>query len=312
MQLNKILVSAYEVAQFSKYVRIDKEALKNFSNIILEESNYWINQSPYGILDLSYTELVNLLFIYHAIGSFCFWGNPKWTIRTDDNENIDGSFAFLYILLSKAKTGCFSNLNNIKHVTYGEFCDLLKGNVEIPFLKERYQFFCEIIEFAINRYDGDFTSLVNSVQTDNEFFDAIKDLNCFKDIRTYNGKIIPFYKRIQLVISDIAIVQKIKKGRHIYTIDNLVGCADYKLPQVLREYGVLIYNKELSNIIDNNKQINENDEKEIEIRASTLVVINELNKNLHRNSMIVNDQIWMLSQVKKCSKPYHLTRTTSY
>ena len=31
---------------------------------------------------------------------------------------------------------------------------------------------------------------------------------------------------------------------------NLIGCADYKIPQTLRALGIVEYNEELSNIID--------------------------------------------------------------
>ena len=144
-------------------------------------------------------------------------------------------------------------------------------------------------------------SLKNAVETD-------------EDTRTYDGKTIYFYKLAQLLTSDILHVIEIKEQRNV-NYSNLVGCADYKIPQVMQGFGILEYDTELSSILETKTQIKENSEYEVEIRASMIVVVNyiyeQINKSIDR--IDINDFIWSKGQDKtKKYKPYHLTRTTSY
>ena len=93
------------------------------------------------------------------------------------------------------------------------------------------------------------------------------------------------------------------------------GCADYKIPQVMRVIGLLEYDEKLSKMVDNQDEIEQNSEYEIEIRASMIVVIDIIKKKLDDNvcAIKINDYIWGLSKkMKESLKPYHLTRNINY
>jgi len=96
---------------------------------------------------------------------------------------------------------------------------------------------------------------------------------------------------------------------------HLVGCADYKIPQILRSYGILEYSDILSEIVDNGIEIIENNSFEVEIRASMIIVINYIYERINHSKyrIDINDFIWRKGQDKSLLfKLYHLTRTTSY
>ena len=146
------------------------------------------------------------------------------------------------------------------------------------------------------------------------FNTIINNFPSFADTRTYDNKTIYFYKLAQLLTSDILHIRSLKEG---ITVDysNLVGCADYKIPQVLRSLGVLVYDKELSDLVDNKNELEENSIYEVEIRANMVVAINLIKKELNNkvSAIDINDTIWSFSQDKtKKLLPYHLTRTLSY
>ena len=64
-----------------------------------------------------------------------FWGEPKWTIKKED-QNIDGAFALIYALLNlRNKKGHL----NFEKISFKEFQEALKGNIDIPLIKERYE-----------------------------------------------------------------------------------------------------------------------------------------------------------------------------
>lgn len=83
----------------------------------------------------------------------------------------------------------------------------------------------------------------------------------------------------------------------------------------MRTLGILEYNDELSNIVDNKQEIQEDSEYEVEIRANMIVVIDIINQKLDNkiSKITINDYIYSQAKNKNIQlKPYHLTRTTNY
>lgn len=309
--LEKILDSSYRVVSNAKYVRVNDNKIKELvSNNSFNNNHHWLDASPFGLLDESLENIVNFLIIYDSI-DFSFWGNPKWTIKTLDGD-LDGAFALMYSLLKLRKEK--GHLNFLE-ISFLEFKNALKGNVEIPLLDKRYDIVKNISEIINTKLGGNFYNYIKDINKDEELFQVIIDnFPSFRDVSVYNGEEVYFYKLAQLVTSDILAIKKLKTGEK-GDLNHLVGVADYKIPQILRELGILEYNLELSKIVDEKIEIKEGSLMEIEIRASMLVSIdkiyNYLNKSVDR--IVINDILWSLGQNKsKNRKPYHLTRTTHY
>lgn len=73
---------------------------------------------------------------------------------------------------------------------------------------------------------------------------------------------------------------------------NLIGCADYKIPQTLRALGIIEYDYELSNIVDARQELEISSKYEVEIRASQIVVIDYIESKLKNvNSIDINDYL---------------------
>ena len=162
---------------------------------------------------------------------------------------------------------------------------------------------------------GNFYQYIKHITSDEELFKTIiKYFSCFKDERTYNNQTIYFYKLAQLLTSDILHIREQKEKIEV-DYSHLIGCSDYKIPQVLRGHGILIYDDELSKIVDNGIEIPINSPYEVEIRASMITVIDIINKKLgyKYSSIDINDYIFMKKEDKSLKlKPYHLTRCTNY
>ena len=163
--------------------------------------------------------------------------------------------------------------------------------------------------------NGNFYLFIKDITSDVELFEIItKYFENFKDERTYNNKKIYFYKLAQLLTSDILHIRELKENIKV-DYSHLVGCADYKIPQVMRGLGILEYSDKLASIIDNKKEIELNSEYEVEIRASMLIVIDTIKEKLENKfySIDINDYIWTQGRNKSLDlKPYHLTRTINY
>jgi len=310
-----------EIINASKYSKNNAKDVKiNYDKIqplIDEIGNFkyqhYLTKNPFGIMNLSLEEIVNFLLVYDAI-DFSFWGDPKWIIDAD-GEALDGGIALLYAMLQIFKNNGTNTYKFLSEMTKDEFGEYLKGNVEIPLFNERYEIVRSIAKTVNAEMNGSFYNHIQHILSDKELFDLINSsFPSFKDERTYDERVIPFYKLAQLLTSDILHIIEFKTGNKV-DYSHLVGCADYKIPQIMRSYGILEYSDELTAIVDNKEIITENDKYEVEIRASIIVVIDYIYNQL--NGLIcridINDYVWGKGRDKGLVlKPYHLTRTTSY
>lgn len=308
--LDDVKSTCYYVMKASKYVNIDFEKIDQFiAKIDCNNLKNWLLYNPYGLLELDIETIVNFLLVFEAI-DYSFWGSPKWSVETKDGTK-DGSDALLYAMLMYVKENESTDFSN---VSFDEFKQILQGNVEIPFLKERYETVVKISKIVNQKMNGSFYQYVKDVTSDENLFEIIvTNFESFKDERIYNGHTIYFYKLAQLLTSDILHVRE-----HLEKIDvnysHLKGCADYKIPCVLRALDIINYKDELSSIVDSKKEIDISSMYEVEIRASQIVVIDYIKSKLVNVAAIdINDFLFLYSKkIKEKVKPYHLCRNTNY
>ena len=283
--LEKIIESCYYVTNNSKDVFINYDVLDNFIlNIDCNNLKNWLSYNPFNILDLGIEKIVNFLLLFEAI-DYSFWGSPKWSVKTQDMV-IDGSEALLYKLLEYVRK---TNNYDFSKVTLKEFRNILSGSIEIPLLEERYKTLVSISNVVNDKMNGNFYEYIKVYTKDTDLFNLIIDnFSSFTDEREYNGKKIYFYKLAQLLTSDILHMRMLLENILI-DVSNLVGCADYKIPQTMRAIGILEYSKNLGKIIDSKLEIEQSSSYEVEIRASMLVVIDYISKKINADRIDIND-----------------------
>ena len=201
--LEKISSSCQYVAYNSKYVKINYDVLDKFiNNIDCSNLKNWLMYNPYDLLKIDVETIINFLLIFESI-DYSFWGQPKWMIYTDKGIK-DGSDALLYVMLkyvNKTKNTDFTN------ISLNEFKNILKGNVEIPLLEERYKTVVDISKIVNEKMNGNFYKFIKNITSDTQLFDIIiSNFESFKDERKYDGKTIYFYKLAQLLTSDILYI----------------------------------------------------------------------------------------------------------
>lgn len=310
--LEEITKSCEYVVQHSKHVMIKEEAIDNLVNqYSMKKQDHWLSSNPFGLLNYSLCDIVNFLIILGSIDC-SFWGEPKWTLLTKENTKVDGTFALIYALLQIRKE---KGHLDFERISYEEFKIFFTGNVEIPLLKERYQIVKEVSHIINTKMNGNFYEYTKDVTKDIDLLNVIiENFPSFEDIRTYNGKTISFYKLAQLVVSDILHIRELKENIDV-DYSHLVGCADYKIPQVLRGLDILEYDLELAELVDKLQEIEENSNYEVEIRANMIMALKKIKEKLPNDLPLIdlNDIIWKMGQDKaKHFKPYHRTRTLSY
>ena len=308
--LDKIIDSCNFVMNNAKYVTINYNNLNEFIKTIdCKEIKHWLKDNPYNLLDFNVETIINLLLVFECI-CYSFWGEPKWKVKTREGFK-NGSDALLYIMVNYVKTTNNTDFSNVK---YSEFKKILKGNVEIPLLKERYNTITTISRIVNKKMNGSFYNYIKDTVSDRDLFNIIvNNFKTFKDERTYCSRTIYFYKLAQLLTSDILHIRENLENIKV-DYSNLIGCSDYRVPQTLRALGITEYNNELANIVDSKKQIEISSKYEVEIRASQLVTINYIKHKLKSiYSIDINDYLFMYSKkVRSIAKPYHLCRNSNY
>jgi hypothetical protein len=127
----------------------------------------------------------------------------------------------------------------------------------------------------------------------------------------YEGSTIRFWKRAQLAASHISAF-------HAYDRSRLTALADYKIPSVLRNLGILRYEASLADRVDHHVEIKSGSLEELEIRAHQIAAINRATKVLQENilsatAIQLNDVFWLMGRKKSPNdKPHHRTKTIWY
>ena len=299
--LDDIKCTCKYVMDNSQHVKINYDKLDDFiKHIDCDKLKNWLLYNSYNLLKLDVERIINFLLIFESI-DYSFWGNPKWEIDTNEGKK-DGSDALLYAMIMYVKE---TKNTDFSKVSFDEFNDLLK---------ERYETVVNISKILNEKMNGNFYNYIKEIKSDKELFNVIiNNFESFIDEREYDGKTIYFYKLAQLLTSDILHIREELENIKV-DYSNLIGCADYKIPQTLRTLKIIEYDEELAKMIDQKIQLEVSSKYEVEIRASQIVVIDYISKKLtNSNPIDINDFLFIYSKkVKDIVKPYHLCRNTNY
>ncbi len=305
-----IYESLHPVLTSLEYVHIDIDKVQELGEKLANVNMpHWLTTAPFDVYQLPETQRIGCLFFLDAI-SFSYWGEPKWQMEYNGTM-YDGAYAMIASVGRALEKGIpLYDPSFITHMRREDLEAVLLGNVEIPLLDERLHILHEIgqrtcvdyhadFRYVIERAKGHAVTLVDFLAT---------SFPCFEDAVQFHSHTVYFRKRAQLLTADIAHVFGLNG------VENLTVCADYKLPQVLRRYGILQYAPALEQKIIERKEIPSGSREEIEIRTATIQAV-ELLKNVNNChiSIEINDYLWLEGQRKLVTdEPYHRTRTTAY
>jgi hypothetical protein len=140
-----------------------------------------------------------------------------------------------------------------------------------------------------------------------------RNLESFRDVALYGDFEVPLLKRAQIAAADLWGSGAIGFD----DIDQLTCFADYKLPQALRHLGALEYSAHLARRIDDWVELDPGSPEEVEIRAATVVAVEELRDRLagrgrQLTAVEVDWMLWDYAQGLFPVRPYHRTRTVFY
>lgn len=269
---------------------------------------------------------VNWMLLLDAL-NFCFWGDkgrPRWQISYQ-GEVLNGYWAEAAALRRAVEEGKpvwdAGYLSNIDHEELASiFRGLSAKTPAIPLFEERLRIAREVGQVLLERFDGQFSHLVEQVQHSGvELALALaKHFSSFRDVTTYSTREVRFLKRAQICVADLHGAFHGQSWGTFNDMDQLTIFADYKLPQVLRHYGALVYTPELAARVDRQEELAPGSAEEVEIRAATIWACELLRRVAAQLSKqaptaaTIDQWLWHLGQDADHMLPYHRVRTIYY
>jgi hypothetical protein len=282
---------------------------------------HWWDDSPDGS-----PSNADYVLVLDAL-NFCFWGEPRWRVPYG-GQILDGYWA-LAACLRRALDAGTPILDPSYLAAFDEAAAraLFAGEAEIPLLSQRIANLREIGHGLLAA--GSFAQIVAAANGCGEALvaEVIRRFPSFDDTALYDGQSVKLYKRAQILVSDLHGIFGGQGLGHFTDLDRLTAFADYKIPQVLREAGILVYSDALAATVDRQTLIPPGDPREVEIRAATVWGCELLCQALQQyrdrqpgfpvsspplRAFEVDWLLWSDAQGRTISKPYHRTRTIFY
>ncbi len=267
-------------------------------------------------------ESVRWIFTLDVL-NYCFWpgpGEPVWTVIYKDKPH-SGYWGLAASLKRALEQGFpITDPHFLSTVGSSELDKIFSGLGTIPMFEDRLKNLRQVGRIILSELGGDIMSLFDAASGSAlRLVKAIvSHFPSFRDEARYGTQRVYFWKRAQIFASDVFTAFEGSKWGKFHDIDRLTAFADYKLPQVLRELGVISYIAQLEARVDSMQYLQPGSEEEVEIRAMTVWAVEELRKgfaDLGRKltSPRIDNWLWQLGQEDAFRKrPYHRCRTIFY
>jgi hypothetical protein len=272
-------------------------------------------------------ETATLVLVLDAL-NFCFWplpgsALPRWSVSYQGTR-FDGYLALAVALRRAVESGVpLADPKYLTNLDLAQVRDLLApdpGTQEIPLIEARLANLREVGRALTEHWGGSFMGAIGDAGGSAvTLIEAVlAALPSFQDTATYQGHEIQFHKRAQILIADLHGAFDGQGPGAFDDLDRLTAFADYKVPQILRRFGVLEYHPELARSIAAYELIPPGDEREVEIRAATIWAVELLRRALERRgpplrAFEIDWLLWHASQsLPPDAEPYHRTLTIYY
>ena len=301
--MRNIIEASKFVANRAQNVKIKRVKIKEFERLI---DQYSSKPSPKWKGGL-YPKEAEFFILWNAL-NFKFWEKKGNYIHKNVNEfngnKYYGSLGLAACLRRAISEGVpLYDATYLKKINLNEAERIFSGSIRMPMLEERIKILHEVGEQGgslntfIERTEPELSALVQEL---------IKTYPSFNDASKYGSKEIPFYKRAQLLFQ----MSHTRGDLKIKNIEETTVAADYRLPQALRELGIIKYSKSLANKVDRYKLIPAGSIEEVEIRASTIYACELIRQQFELPISRIDNILWRFG--RDCTKPHHLTETTAY
>lgn len=194
------------------------------------------------------------------------------------------------------------------------------ANREIAGLMERFAAaWNELGAFLLEGFGGRFAGPLEEAGGSAQALVALLGrMPMWRDVAHWRGRPVPFYKRAQIAVSDLALAFGGRGLGRFRDLDQLTCFADNLVPHVLRCEGALVYDADLAARIEQGTLLEAGSEEEVEIRACGLDAVERLVAQLRDRGVATTAQaldhvLWDRGQAPAYkARPRHRARSVFY
>ena len=336
-----VLSSCAVVVNDSLHVTIDTAAIERLARDLVDRNvppPAWDEEIHYRGTGANATEeTIGWIFALDAL-NFCFWGqdanNPAYRWRIASGGTVHDGYMALAIALREAARGGTPVWSpawqaTVDNESMTRIFDPVPGSAPIPLFRARVANLRELGRGmqSLNLGNRPFTTFVmrsgpsapRLTRAIVGAFPSFRDVVPWKPSQAAGPALdIRLLKRAQILVSDLAGALEGTQEVAIGERDQLTAFADYKVPQVLRHFGILQYRDQLAATIQRRQPVAPGSREEVEIRAATIWACELIRQRLAGTAgrFTASDIDWMLwnlgQSLPPACEPYHRTVTTFY
>lgn len=308
--------------QNASSARVNQKAIPNVARMIAS-GDYArpVVEQDQPFIGESVEQAATWCFLLDSL-NFCFWAvdeEQKWRVQDAGGRWREGYWALVAALLRGiGQDRGWLDPQRMRHASRKDVERLLAGQGEIPLLQERHRAVIELGGGLAGR-DGAWKFVSGAEGDVLEFVDhVISTLPGFRDEAEYHGRPVGLYKRAQILAQDLSLVLQAWDQVPFGNLEALTAFADYKIPQLLRDEQVLVYDAGLAEKVDSLTELSAGSPEEIEIRAAMIEAIELVNQELLKQGITmtsaqIDNILWTEAKQRGDSmKPHHRTRTIYY
>lgn len=293
---------------------VEKIASRQFALPTSIEMRPFVSRSP--------EELAMWCVVLDSV-NFCFWadsGEARWSVTDAHDKQLDGYWGLVAALLRGVKEAPLLDAAWLSTMTSAQTHQLFRGRGEIPLIDQRQMALRELGQGLLTSKKSAWELVQDSKGDVGEFMDIIFSLfPLYRDEATYKDRRVGLYKRAQILCQDLSLEFSLLDIRPFTNLRALTAFADYKLPQLFRDESVFEYESSLAREIDATHELVAGSPEEVEIRGSTIYVVELLRDKLsdhgvEMTSADLDNLLWTeaVQRGRREMKPYHRVRTTNY
>jgi hypothetical protein len=236
---------------------------------------------------------------------------------------ISGYFTVANRLRERFEAGGPWNARELAGLSARDCADWLAQDLAVPEVAELMGLYARALNdlgsFLIERYAGRFEGpVVTARHSAERMVEILSGMPFYCDVSRYEEIRVPFYKRAQLTVADLAVAFEGRGYGEFRDLDQLTCFADNLVPHVLRRAGALVYTPELAKRIDAGEPIRAGSPEEVEIRAAAVHAVERcveilkaagVSATAHRLDYV----LWSRGQTSEVkARPRHRARSVYY
>jgi hypothetical protein len=315
---DRIRSSCKEVTRRARHIRIDDQALQNLAERLAIEGWPEEDLDPAHSVGGDETEMLAFIITLDAINF-----GSGWFPTLRKTEGMSG-----YRTIAKACRDHFEARGSwtgeaLRSTTAESMAELLSQDLDHADVAELMELYArawrDLGVWLASEYDDRFESVIDRAnESASRLVDALTLMPLYRDVTTYDGFEVPFYKRAQITAADLNRVFGTSRFGRFDDLGDLTLFADNLVPHVLRCEGVLEYERSLVERIDAGRILEVGMPEEVEIRAVAVEAVERIVSALAElgrptSAHALDGLLWNAGQAPEIkARARHRTRTSFY